>query len=132
VLAAYRQVGKTADQVPEKIRFLDIDPRAVPGFCRLKIVATDISGQQLRLFDHRTPDVVVAEAVAASIAIPGLFKPAAIPSFCDGAKNAFALYYADGGLVSNLPVWCFSEEKAAAERRRPNSVAIPIVAFPPS
>ena len=132
MLAAYRQVGKTADQVPEKIRFLDIDPRAVPGFCRLKIVATDISGQQLRLFDHRTPDVVVAEAVAASIAIPGLFKPAAIPSFCDGAKNAFALYYADGGLVSNLPVWCFSEEKAAAERRRPNSVAIPIVAFPPS
>jgi NTE family protein len=129
VLAAHRQVGKTVDQVPEKIRFLDIDPRAVPGFCRLKIVATDISGQQLRLFDHRTPDVVVAEAVAASIAIPGLFKPASIPSFCDSAQNAFALYYADGGLVSNLPVWCFSEEKAAAERRRPNSVAIPIVAF---
>jgi predicted acylesterase/phospholipase RssA len=75
------------------------------------------------------PDVVVAEAVAASIAIPGLFKPAAIPSFCDDAKTAFARYYADGGLVSNLPVWCFSEEKAAAERRRPNSEAIPIVAF---
>jgi len=78
---------------------------------------------------YRTPDVVVAEAVAASIAIPGLFKPAAIPSFCDDAKTAFARYYADGGLVSNLPVWCFSEEKAAAERRRPNSEAIPIVAF---
>ena len=129
VLAVYRQFGMPEDQVPEKIRFRDIDPRVVAGFCRLKIVATDISGQQLRLFDHRTPDVVVAEAVAASIAIPGLFKPAAIPSFCDGAKNAFARYYADGGLVSNLPVWCFSEEKAAAERRRPNSLAIPVVAF---
>jgi len=129
VLAVYQQFGKPVDQVPEKIRFRDIDPLVAPGFCRLKIVATDISGQQLRLFDHRTPDVVVAEAVAASIAIPGLFKPAAIPSFCDGAKNAFARYYADGGLVSNLPVWCFSEEKAAAERRRPNSVAIPVVAF---
>jgi NTE family protein len=129
VLAVRQQVGKPVDQVPEKIRFRDIDPQVVPGFCRLKIVATDISGQQLRLFDHRTPDVVVAEAVAASIAIPGLFKPAAIPSFCDDAKTAFARYYADGGLVSNLPVWCFSEEKAAAERRRPNSEAIPIVAF---
>ena len=129
VLAVYQQFDEPRDQVPEKIRFRDIDPRVVPGFCRLKIVATDISGQQLRLFDHRTPDVVVAEAVAASIAIPGLFKPAAIPSFCDGADAAFARYYADGGLVSNLPVWCFAEEKAAAERRRPNSVAVPIVAF---
>jgi NTE family protein len=129
VLDVLRQVGKPVDEVPERIRFRDIDPQVVPGFCRLKIVATDISGQQLRLFDHRTPDVVVAEAVAASIAIPGLFKPAAIPSFCDDAKTAFARYYADGGLVSNLPVWCFSEEKAAAERRRPNSEAIPIVAF---
>jgi hypothetical protein len=49
---------------------MDIDPRVVPGFCRLKIVTTDILGQQLRLFDHRTPDVVAAEAVAASIAMP--------------------------------------------------------------
>jgi predicted acylesterase/phospholipase RssA len=129
VLAVYQQFGQPDSEVPENIRFRDIDPRVVPGFCRLKIVATDISGQQLRLFDHRTPDVVVAEAVAASIAIPGLFKPAAIPSFCDEAKAALARYYADGGLVSNLPVWCFSEEKAAAERRRPNSLAIPIVAF---
>jgi NTE family protein len=129
VLAAYGEVGKPIDQIPEKIRFRDIDPRVVPQFCRLKIVATDISGQQLRLFDHRTPDVVVAEAVAASIAIPGLFRPADIPSYSDGARTAFARYYADGGLVSNLPVWCFSEEKAAAERRRPNSLAIPIVAF---
>jgi NTE family protein len=129
VVAVYQQFGKPVDALPQRIRFKDIDPRVVPGFCRLKIVATDISGQQLRLFDHRTPDVVVAEAVAASIAIPGLFKPASIPSFCDKAGAALARYYADGGLVSNLPVWCFSEEKAAAERRRPNNVAIPIVAF---
>ncbi len=129
VVSAYEEVGRPVDQVPDKIRFRDIDPRVVPRFCRLKIVTTDISGQQLRLFDHRTPDVVVAEAVAASIAIPGLFRPASIPSFCDDAAAAFSRYYADGGLVSNLPVWCFSEEKAAAERRQPNSVAVPIIAF---
>jgi predicted acylesterase/phospholipase RssA len=129
VVSAYEQVGLPVDRIPEKIRFRDIDPRVVPRFCRLKIVTTDISGQQLRLFDHRTPDVMVAEAVAASIAIPGLFTPAAIPSFRDDAALAFSRYYADGGLVSNLPVWCFSEEKAAAERRQPNSTAVPIIAF---
>jgi predicted acylesterase/phospholipase RssA len=129
VVSVYQSVGMSPESVPQKIRFRDIDPRVVSVFCRLKIVATDIAGQQLRLFDHRTPDVVVSEAVAASIAIPGLFKPAAIPSFCDRQNVALSRYYADGGLVSNLPVWCFSEEKAAAERRQPNSAAIPIVAF---
>jgi NTE family protein len=129
VLAMYAEADKPIDQIPAKIRFRDIDPQVVSLFCRLKIVATDISGQQLRLFDHRTPDVVVAEAVAASIAIPGLFKPATIPSVADGLTAARARHYADGGLVSNLPVWCFSEEKAAAERRQPNSKTVPIVGF---
>jgi predicted acylesterase/phospholipase RssA len=130
VKAIYGEAGKPTDRVPEKIRFRDIDPQQVSRFCRLKVVATDISGQQLRLFDHRTPDVVVAEAVAASIAIPGIFKPAGIPSYMDSGGQASAIrYYADGGLVSNLPVWCFSEEKAATERRTPNNAAVPIVAF---
>jgi hypothetical protein len=71
----------------------------------------------------------VAEAVAGSIAIPGLFKPAGLPSASRGVTATRARHYADGGLVSNLPVWCFSEEKAAAERRQPNSKAVPIVAF---
>jgi predicted acylesterase/phospholipase RssA len=126
----YREAGKATDQIPDKIRFRDIDVRQVNRFCRLKVVATDISGQQLRLFDHRTPDVVIAEAVAASIAIPAIFKPARIPSFTDSEMLTSEIrYYADGGLVSSLPVWCFAEEKAATERRRMNSAAVPIVAF---
>jgi NTE family protein len=130
VKAIYAEAGKATDQIPEKIRFRDIDPQQVSRFCRLKVVATDISGQQLRLFDHRTPDVVVAEAVAASIAIPGIFKPAGIPSYKSSGSQASPMrYYADGGLVSNLPVWCFSEEKAATERRTRNNAAVPIVAF---
>jgi NTE family protein len=126
----YGEAGKGTDQIPDKIRFKDIDPQQVSRFCRLKVVATDISGQQLRLFDHRTPDVIVAEAVAASIAIPGIFKPADIPSSRDAGSHASQIrYYADGGLVSNLPVWCFSEEKAATERRTRDNAAVPIVAF---
>jgi predicted acylesterase/phospholipase RssA len=129
VKAIYGEEGKATDQIPDKIRFKDIDPQQVSRFCRLKVVATDISGQQLRLFDHRTPDVVVAEAVAASIAIPGIFKPADIPSSRDSRHASQIRYYADGGLVSNLPVWCFSEEKAATERRTHDNAAVPIVAF---
>jgi predicted acylesterase/phospholipase RssA len=130
VQTIYGRAGRGPDEVPRKIRFKDIDPRQADDFCRLKVVATDISGQQLRLFDHRTPDVVVAEAVAASIAIPGIFKPALIPSHGDTDGHAPGVrYYADGGLVSNLPVWCFAEEKAATERRTRNNAAVPIVAF---
>ncbi|MDP9013424.1 MAG: patatin-like phospholipase family protein, partial [Pseudomonadota bacterium] len=126
----YREEGRATDGIPDKIRFRDIDPQQIARFCRLKVVATDISGQQLRLFDHRTPDVVVAEAVAASIAIPGVFKPAHILSSEEPDSHASQIrYYADGGLVSNLPVWCFAEEKAATERRTRNNAAVPVVAF---
>ncbi|MDR3418418.1 MAG: patatin-like phospholipase family protein [Nevskia sp.] len=130
VKLAYAEAGRNPDEVPDKITFRDIQPERTASFCRLKIVATDVSGQQLRIFDHRTPDVVVAEAVAASIAIPGVFKPATIPSFEDpDAAPGVPSFYADGGLVSNLPVWSFAEEKLAAERRMKNNAAIPVVAF---
>lgn len=122
--------GGDPAEVPATIRFRDIDVGRNSDFCFLKVVATDVSRQQLQLFDHTTPDVVVAEAVAASIAIPGVFKPARIPSYVDaGDPGAEDRQYADGGLVSNLPVWCFSEEKAFLERRTPHNNAVPIVAF---
>lgn len=68
----------------------------------LKIVASNIKSRRMELFDHvSTPDVKVADAVAASIAIPLLFKPVTIggSQFCDG------------GLVSNLPAWTFDSER---------------------
>ncbi len=123
VAGVYAQEGKDSAQLPAWIRFRDIDPQQSSAFCRLKVVVTDISEERLCLFDHRTPDVCIAEAVAASIAIPGVFKPAHIPSA--GTRHD----YADGGLVSNLPVWCFTEEKAALERRTRFNAPVPVVAF---
>ena len=68
----------------------------------LKIVASDLSGRRLALFSaERTPEVAVADAVVASIAIPALFRLPVI-----GGRT-----YADGGLVSNLPAWGFDEER---------------------
>jgi NTE family protein len=130
VLEVYRDAGKDTSGIPQYIRFRDIDPQQSSLFCRLKVVVTDISGEQLRLFDHRTPDVAIAEAVAASIAIPGVFKPAAVPSFDGHYLDGHPPHdYADGGLVSNLPVWCFAEEKAALERRTLFNAPVPVVAF---
>ncbi len=68
----------------------------------LRIVATNVDRRTLRLFsDKTTPDVSVADAVTASMAMPVVFKPWRI----DGERHI------DGALVSNLPVWTFDEER---------------------
>jgi NTE family protein len=68
----------------------------------LRIVATNIDRRTLRLFsDKTTPDMPVADAVAASMAMPFVFRPWKI----EGQRHV------DGALVSNLPVWTFDEER---------------------
>jgi NTE family protein len=109
-------------EVPREPTFGDLTedwPTVVP----LKIVVTDVSRGRLEVLDRfTTPNVKVAEAVAASIAIPFAFEPALIPSFRPGL-------FADGGLVSNLPIWVYVEEKLARERERDGGQPIPIIGF---
>lgn len=73
------------------------------GLLPLKIVGSNLSTRRLTLFSaETTPDVPVAEAVAASISIPLVFEPQKI-----GGE-----VFVDGGLVSNLPAWPFDEERS--------------------
>lgn len=103
------------------VRFRDM-PAPVP----LKIIVSDVFGRQLRLFDAQTtPGASVADAVAASAAIPLFFKPPRIR----GLPNDLEDVYADGGLVSNLPAWAFERDKRQLERYRPELGPIPIYAF---
>ncbi len=68
----------------------------------LKIVATNITNCSLTLFcPENTPNISVADAVCASICLPVLF----------GRWSVRGADYYDGGLVSNLPAWCFDEER---------------------
>lgn len=68
----------------------------------LKIVSANLSKRRLQLFSpDRTPDVAVADAVAASICLPIIFQPWRI------GQSSFV----DGGIVSNLPAWPFDEER---------------------
>lgn len=68
----------------------------------LRIVATDLSDRTGKLFSEQaTPEQSVARAVSASVAIPFLFKPVVID----------ARHYCDGGIISNLPIWAFDEDR---------------------
>lgn len=76
---------------------------AMAGFPPLKIVAANISEQELMVFSaETTPDAAVSDAVCASIAIPCVFKPRRINNN----------WFMDGGLVSNLPAWTFDDERS--------------------
>lgn len=119
----YARLG-IRDQLPERVRFKDIDPSVVDGCCRLKIIVSDSRGHRLVQFDQSTGDAVVADAVAASAAIPLVFRPPVI----DGARGDGDPVFVDGGLVSNLPVWAFSSEKLSFEREL-DTGPIPTFAF---
>ncbi|TXN60767.1 hypothetical protein FV232_27875 [Methylobacterium sp. WL30] len=79
------------------------------GGLPLKIVATDLTDRQLRMFSYEeTPDVSVADAVTASICLPIIFELWELPL---SSKNEPHQFF-DGGLVSNLPAWPFDAERA--------------------
>lgn len=91
-------------------RKLDLDPSSPVTFqdlhdkdCPpLRIVASNVSTRSVTVFSFETSrHASVAEAVAASACIPLVFAPRKIGDHS----------YYDGGLVSNLPVWVFDEER---------------------
>lgn len=124
-LSEVRLAGGVTEPPPERITFADLDYGRFEGeLLPLKIIATNVTTRELWIFDRElTPDVEVAQAVAASIAIPGAFKPVEIT--VDGAAHRFV----DGGLVSNLPIWVFANEKLAFERANWRERPVPTVGF---
>lgn len=123
LLDAYASSGKNIADVPARVTFAHLDTTRFPQFRPLKIVATDVSARKAELFSqNNNSDVEIGLAVAASISIPGAFKPVQIPELP-------GRLFADGGLVSNLPAWTFLEDKLAYERRFPDEDRVPILAF---
>lgn len=90
-----------------KILLENLEEKPSDGLVRFKhlnhdlyIVSTNLRRRKMEVFSSlKNPEVLVSEAVAASIAIPFVFKPAVVGN---------AVYY-DGGLVSNLPAWTMEE-----------------------
>lgn len=84
------------------------------GCIPLKIIATNKSSERLEYFSHgRTPRVTVADAVAASICLPIIFRHWKFNFFRHTPTGVEKVYgkFLDGGLVSNLPAWAFDEER---------------------
>lgn len=74
------------------LKFKDLDKDLV-------IIATSLSNTNYKEYSKRkTPDVEVAQAIRASISIPGFFKPV-----WDGDD-----YLIDGDVIKNFPLWAFS------------------------
>lgn len=121
--AHYIANGDPDRPVPDIVRFSDIDPDDgnVRQCRRLKIIVSDARTREPVTFDRTTGAVSVADAVAASSAIPIVFAPPEI----EGAPRAAT--YVDGGLVANLPVWAFAREKRHLERDE--GIVVPIFAF---
>jgi NTE family protein len=69
---------------------------------RLKIVATNVSTQDIMVFSKQTtPNMEIAQAVLASCSFPFLF-----PAFQHGHEEVV-----DGGVLSNFPMWLFDEDR---------------------
>jgi NTE family protein len=82
------------------------------GAAPLRVVATDVENKRLQLFsDVETPNVLVARAVVASMAMPIVFKPVTLSVPSRSARDVNPSLFFDGGLTSNLPVWAFDPER---------------------
>ncbi|WP_426215267.1 patatin-like phospholipase family protein [Pseudomonas sp. DWRC2-2] len=93
------------------VTFADLQRAKKPP---LKIVATNVYGETLELFCvERTPDVAIADAVAASICLPVIFKPWRLQFERHNTHppTPVETTFLDGGLVSNLPAWPFDQER---------------------
>ncbi|MEL7465036.1 MAG: patatin-like phospholipase family protein [Pseudomonadota bacterium] len=103
----FPEEGRLGGAAPETVTFSHFGP----GTDRptLKIVATNLSTGELQLFSPElTPAVPVADAVAASGCIPIAFKAWRVTQ---GLPNKRRDHFVDGGLLSNLPVWAFDDER---------------------
>ena len=93
------------------VTFADLQRAKKPP---LKIVATNVYSETLELFCvERTPDVAIADAVAASICLPVIFKPWRLVFERHNTQppTPVETTFVDGGLVSNLPAWPFDQER---------------------
>lgn len=83
------------------------------GGLPLRIVATDVTNQTVRLFSAEdTPSVAVADAVCASIGLPIVFEVKGISMSSDAKSTKSMHFFLDGGLLSNLPLWVFDEDRS--------------------
>lgn len=83
------------------------------GIKGIAFVAVNLSTNRTQVFSlSDTPDVVIADAVLASMSIPGFFTPCRIRRKPRGsAPITVSDLYVDGGLYDNYPAWISQRNK---------------------
>ncbi|WP_205417400.1 patatin-like phospholipase family protein [Trinickia diaoshuihuensis] len=99
---------KIGDANLDESRGITFRQLARAGGVPLSIVATNVTDKCGEVFSlERTPEVRVADAVAASICLPGVFRPWRFSCTRRSGIDAETKMrrFLDGGFISNLPVW---------------------------
>jgi NTE family protein len=105
-------LSRIQEKIPRLKNHRDVKFSDLHDCPELKIVASHLGRREAKTYDaHETRDASVIDAVRASMSYPFVFSP--VP---DGP-----FYLVDGGLVSNLPIFLFEDE-----RRR---TGLPVYAF---
>jgi predicted acylesterase/phospholipase RssA len=92
-------LGKTIAAGNHAVTFEELS--AFSGITLTVIAADTVKNEIARFSTHSTPDMQVAKAVAASLALPVAFHP---------LKNDGQMLV-DGGIVSAIPAWVFRKER---------------------
>ncbi|HTF05042.1 MAG TPA: patatin-like phospholipase family protein [Bacteroidia bacterium] len=96
----WMQTQITAKGLASTATFADLKAK---GMLDLHVFATDLNAQGLKQFSYETtPNVVVAEAVRASMSIPLFFEAWSFTN-----NNPDNHIYVDGGMIYNFPITIF-------------------------
>lgn len=115
------RLGERATSKDGVIRFYDM-----PSDVDLRIVATNLTKGEMTVFSRHFPyfGASVADAVGASIAAPGVFRPRRLFLKLTPDDPGQDHVFVDGGLTCNFPFYLFE-----ADRPWPEGQLVPVVGF---
>jgi len=119
----FKSLGRQAEYRPdftfkELAEFTEEDKKT-PLFKPFYILAFNPGLLRTEVFSiEHTPNVIVAEAVRASMSIPVFFTPVTVSEngaprkiYFDNGTKSEEIHYMDGGILDNYPIWIFDDLK---------------------
>jgi NTE family protein len=96
-------------------------------FKDLYVVAVDIETEEIKVLSFETTaDVIISDAIRATMSIPLIYKPHILHLKNDGKRVPVpnGHWYMDGGLLDNYPLWLFDRAKYLKDSGLPDNTII--------
>ena len=116
-----KEVGREYDKDSLTFKELsEIKDEKGKHFKSLYLTAYNPALMRTEVFSHEhTPNALVSDAVRASMSIPVVFRAVNIREYPTGkprqvyqdVNKSEAIYYMDGGILDNYPIWIFDDLK---------------------